>query len=159
LISKTPRACLLIPKAAQQHVVEILKVVDLGTSIVLAAHVHANFHAQTVLQAMAQVLLQHGKPDSIPLDRDTRWVGSASGRDFPSAFLRFLLCLKIAPNVCPPHRPDLNSTLYISHWEAKRSALLKSLALVFCRTHKARQRMLSSLMSEGVKFSGIIETQ
>src|SRR5579872_7076345 len=78
------------PYGKQQHVVEILNVVDMGTSIVVAAHVHANFHAQTALQAMAQVLIEHGKPDSITLDRDTRWVGSPSGRDFPSAFLRFL---------------------------------------------------------------------
>jgi hypothetical protein len=97
------------PYGKQQHVVEILNVVDMGTSIVVAAHVHANFHAQTALEAMAEVLEHHGKPDSITLDRDTRWVGSASGRDFPSAFLRFLLCLGIHPNVCPPHRPDLNA--------------------------------------------------
>ena len=88
--------------------VDILNVVDMGTSILVASHVHANFHAQTALQTMAQVLWQQGKPDGITFDRDARWVGSASGRDFPSAFLRFLLCLQIVPNVCPPHRPDLN---------------------------------------------------
>jgi hypothetical protein len=78
------------PYGKQQHVVEILNVVDMGTSMVVAAHVHANFHAQIALQAMAQVLTEYGTPDSITLDRDPRWVGSASGRDFPSAFLRFL---------------------------------------------------------------------
>ena len=52
------------PYGKQQHVVEILNVVDMGTSIVLAAHVHANFHAQTALEAIAQVLgngLREGK--------------------------------------------------------------------------------------------------
>jgi hypothetical protein len=99
------------PSGKQQHVVEILNVVDMGTSIVLAAHVHANFHAQTALQAIAEVLEHQGKPACITLDRDPRWVGSASGRDFPSAFLRFLLCLGIEPHVCPPHRPDLNDLI------------------------------------------------
>ena len=97
------------PYGKQQHVVEILNVVDMGTSILVASHVHAHFHAQTALQTMAQVLWQQGKPDGITFDRDTRWEGLASGRDFPSAFLRFLLCLQIVPNVCPAHRPDLNA--------------------------------------------------
>jgi len=34
---------------------------------------------------------------------------------------------------------SLNSTLYISRWEAKRSALLKRLSEVFWRTRKAHQ--------------------
>jgi transposase InsO family protein len=112
------------PYGKPQHVVEILNVVDMGTSIVVAAHVHANFHAQTALEAMAEVLLSHGKPDSITLDRHTRWVGSASGRDFPSAFLRFLLCLGIDPHVCPPHRPDLNAFVERYHRTLKQECLL-----------------------------------
>jgi transposase InsO family protein len=36
-------------------------------------------------------------------------VGSASGRDFPSAFVRFRLGLGIQPHICPPHRPDTNA--------------------------------------------------
>jgi transposase InsO family protein len=41
-------------------------------------------------------------------DRDSRRVGSHSLRHFPSAFCRFLLCLGIHPNICPPRRPDKN---------------------------------------------------
>jgi hypothetical protein len=96
------------PYGKRQHVVEILNVVDMGTSIVLASEVHANFHAQTALQAMAAILRQQGRPRSITFDRDPRWVGAASGRDFPSAFQRFLWCLGIGVIVCPAHRPDLN---------------------------------------------------
>ena len=90
------------PYGKQQHVVEILNVVDMGTSIVVAADVHADFHAQTARHSMAEVLIEHGTPEAITFDRDPRWVGSASGRDFPSAFLRFLLCLGVEPQVCPP---------------------------------------------------------
>jgi hypothetical protein len=43
-------------------------------------------------------------------DRDTRWVGSSSLRHFPSAFCRFLFCLGIPPNLCPPRRADKNAS-------------------------------------------------
>ncbi len=108
----------------QQHVVEILNVVDMGTSIVVAAHAHADFHAQTALEAIAQILQAHGMPVAITFDRDTRWVGSASGRDFPSAFVRFLLCLGIQPIVCPPQRPDLNAFVERYHRSLKQECLL-----------------------------------
>jgi transposase InsO family protein len=45
----------------------------------------------------------------LTFDNDPRFVGSPSGRDFPSALVRFLLCLGVQPNVIPPHRPDLNA--------------------------------------------------
>ncbi len=96
------------PVGKQQHVVELLNIIDMGTSLVIAAQAHAHFHAQTALEAIAQILQQHGLPSLIIFDRDTSWVGSASGRDSPSAFVRFLLCLRTQPVICPPHRPDLN---------------------------------------------------
>jgi hypothetical protein len=112
------------PESKQQHVVEILNVVDMGTSIVVAAHAHAHFHAQTARDSMAQILQEHSRPVTITFDRDTRWVGSASGRDFPSAFLRFLLCLAIRPVVCPAHRPDLNAFVERYHRSLKQECLL-----------------------------------
>ncbi len=112
------------PVGKQQHVVEILNVVDMGTSLVVATQVHDDFHAQTALEAMAQILHQHGLPSSITFDRDTRWVGSASGRDFPSAFMRFLLCLGIQPIICPPQRPDLNAFVERYHRSLKQECLL-----------------------------------
>jgi hypothetical protein len=56
----------------QQHTVEILNVVDMGTSAVVAWEVNVDFHAQTSLQAMAQILRRSGKPDSITCERDPR---------------------------------------------------------------------------------------
>jgi hypothetical protein len=88
--------------------VEALNVIDTGTSILLAAQIQEEFHAETALQSIAHLFHTQGKPASITFDRDTRLVGSPSGRDFPSALLRFLLCLGIQPIICPPHRPDLN---------------------------------------------------
>ncbi|HLZ58684.1 MAG TPA: integrase core domain-containing protein [Ktedonosporobacter sp.] len=42
------------------------------------------------------------------MDRDVRWVGSATQRDFPSALLQFLYCVGVQPNILPPHHPELN---------------------------------------------------
>lgn len=96
------------PFGKQQHVVETCHFFDPGSSHVLWAPVRDDFNAETALEETAQFLREQGVPPKFTFDRDPRWVGSASGRDFPSAFVRFLLTLHIVPNVCPPHRPDLN---------------------------------------------------
>src|SRR5579859_139852 len=96
------------PEGKQRHVVEVLNFVDAGTSILLNAQVHQDFHAETAFEAVVLFLRQYGLPPMLTFDRDPRWVGSSSGRDFPSALRRFLLCLGIEPNVCPPQRPDKN---------------------------------------------------
>ena len=57
-------------------------------------------------EAVVHFLRKYGLPSMLTFDRDPRWVGSSSGRDFPSALRRFLLCLGIEPNVCAPQRED-----------------------------------------------------
>ena len=99
------------PAGKQQHVVEVFNFVDAGTSILLDAQVQADFHAQTVLEAVIRFLQQYGLPPRITFDRDPRFVGGATGRDFPSPLVRFLLCLGIEPNVCPPHQPQKNDVI------------------------------------------------
>jgi hypothetical protein len=84
-------------------------VVDVGTSIVVEAVVRDDFTHETVLWALTHIFLAHGLPERLPFDRDPRFVGSWSGRDFPSAGMRFLLCLGLDARVCPPQRPDLNA--------------------------------------------------
>lgn len=96
------------PLGKQQHVVEILNFVDHGTSAVVASEPGAAYTAETALRTVAQVFQEQGCPDRISLDRDPRWVGSWTAKDFPSPLLRFLQCLGIAPHVCPPQRPDRN---------------------------------------------------
>jgi transposase InsO family protein len=97
------------PLGKQQHVVETCNFVDAGTSIWLHAPVREDFTAETALEVVAEFLRQYGLPPMLTFDRDPRWVGSASGRDFPSAFVRFRLGLGIQPHICPPHRPDTNA--------------------------------------------------
>jgi len=55
---------------------------------------------------MIDVLDQVGCPAVIRFDRDPRFVASWTMDRFPSAFMRFLLCVGITPEVCPARRPD-----------------------------------------------------
>ena len=103
-----PAVCPPLPEGKKQHVVEIANFVDAGTSIWLHREVGADFDAEALLEVVAQFLRQHGLPHMLTFDNDPRFVGSPSGRDFPSALVRFLLCLGVEPNVIPPRRPDLN---------------------------------------------------
>jgi hypothetical protein len=96
------------PEGKQQHVVEILNLVDHGSSAVVASEPGDNYTAETALRTVAGVLVEQGCPDRICLDRDPRWVGSWTAKDFPSPLLRFLQCLGIDPKVCPPQRPEKN---------------------------------------------------
>jgi len=96
------------PDGKRLHAVETLNFVDAGTSSPLMAEVSSDFHAETAFDSVVRFLRQFGRPQRFTFDRDPRWVGSASGRDFPSAFVRFLLCLGVEPNICPPHHPQDN---------------------------------------------------
>ena len=93
----------------RQHVIEVCNFIDAGTSIALLAQAREDFHEQTAMEAVITFLRAYGRPRQMTFDRDPRWVGSVSGRDFPSPLLRLLLCLGITPHVCPPHRPDKNA--------------------------------------------------
>ena len=96
------------PQGKRQHVVETLNIIDTGTSVLLDAHVRADFTAETALQALASTLATYGRPRSITLDRDPRWVGSPLGSDFPAALVRFGACLGIEIIVCDPQQPQQN---------------------------------------------------
>jgi transposase InsO family protein len=95
------------PSGKRQHSVEACFFLDVGSRHIPYAEVSANFHAETALAAVIQLLRRTGLIGQLTFDHDPRWVGSPSGRDFPSALIRFLLCLGIEPNLCPPRRPDL----------------------------------------------------
>ncbi len=97
------------PEGKRQHVVEIANFVDAGTSIWLHRAVRSDFDAEALFEVVAQFFSQQGLPGMLTFDNDPRLVGSPSGRDFPSALVRFLLCLGVQPNVIPPRRPDLNA--------------------------------------------------
>lgn len=115
------------PQGKRQHVVEVANFVDAGTSIWLHREVGAEFDAEALLEVVAQFFREHGLPALLTFDNDPRFVGSASGRDFPSALVRFLLCLGVEPNVIPPHRPDLNAYVERFHRTLSQECLLLQL--------------------------------
>jgi hypothetical protein len=96
------------PEGKKQHLVEILNIVDEGTSILVDTVAGEDFNAETALKTMSEVLKRHGLPQQITFDRDPRWVGSYSTRDFPSAFVKYWSCLGVGVDICPPRRPDMN---------------------------------------------------
>ena len=61
------------------------------------------------LETVSTFLQKSGLPRQMTFDRDPRWVGSVSGRDFPSPLRRLLVCLGMTPPSCPPHRPAKNA--------------------------------------------------
>lgn len=92
----------------QQHVVEVLNTVDVGTSVLVAAQARGDFTAETSLEAVANLFHIHGRPQALTFDRDTRLVSSPQGSDFPSALVRFCQCLGVAALLCDPHHPAQN---------------------------------------------------
>ncbi len=130
------------PEGKRQHVVEIANFVDAGTSIWLHREVRGDFDAEALLEAVAQFLREHGLPRMLTFDNDPRFVGSPSGRDFPSALVRFLLCLGVQPNVIPPHRPDLNP--YVERFH--RSLAQECLQIHLPRTREQVQEATESFL-------------
>lgn len=92
----------------RQHFVETLNMVDTGTSILVDNPARCDFNAETAIRAVAAVLQSVGCPRQITFDRDPRFVASAGSGDFPAPFVRFLACLGIKADICPPQRPDRN---------------------------------------------------
>src|SRR4029453_10084857 len=90
------------------HQVETFDVVDAGTSILVANPVRRDFTAATVIATMLAIFQANGLPQRLRCDPDPRFGGSARGRDFPRAFVRFLLCLGVEPIICPPRQPQKN---------------------------------------------------
>ena len=84
--------------------------VDAGTSIALSAQAREDFHEQTALEAVIPFLRQYGRPRQMTFERDPRWVGGVSGRDFPSPLRRLLLCLGITPHIGLTKMPTWRAT-------------------------------------------------
>lgn len=111
------------PDGKKQHVVETLNMVDKGTSILLTARPRDDYNAETVITTMVDAFLVNGLPEMVAFDRDPRFIGSWTAKEFPSPFMRFLMCLGIQVNVCPPQRPDRNAFVERYHLSYDRECL------------------------------------
>lgn len=103
------------PDGKQQHVVETFDIVDVGSSLALTVEPGEDYNAEAVFTPVVEALRHYGLPDVVGFDRDPRFVGSASGRDFPSPFVRFWQCLDVEVYICPPRRPDKNGVVERFH--------------------------------------------
>ena len=115
------------PDGKQQHAVEVLNVVDEGTSFWLDYQIRGDFTAETTLYTLVLTFQKLGIPEQLRFDRDVRLAGPPGMRDFPSAFQRFLLCLGIQPQICPPHRPDKNPYVERLHGTLEQECIQVSL--------------------------------
>ncbi len=92
----------------KQHVVEILNVVDEGTSRLIDSQARSDFRMTTTLAALFNTLLLKGMPQAIRMDRDPRYIGSWTAQEFPSPLMKFLMCLAIDIIIVPPRKPCKN---------------------------------------------------
>jgi hypothetical protein len=113
------------PDGKQQHVVETLDIVDVGTSLALTVEPGEDYTAETVFGPIVETLRTSGLPDLVGFDRDPRFVGSASGRDFPSPCMRFWQCLGVEVSVGPPKRPDKKALVERFHCSLGEACLDK----------------------------------
>ena len=85
------------PEGKKQHVIEVLNVIDKGTSMLLDALPRGDYSMEKAITAIANTLLLTGIPEQITFDRDVRFVGTYTAKDFPSSFMRFLMSATTLP--------------------------------------------------------------
>lgn len=111
------------PEGKKQHTAEVFNVIDAGSSVLIGSLPRGDYNAETSIRAITDLFMRYGRPKALRIDRDPRLVGSWSGGDFPSPFVRFLLCQRVTAIICPPHRPDLNAVVERFHRSLKEEYL------------------------------------
>jgi hypothetical protein len=81
------------PDGKQQHVVEVLDAIDVGTSILIAAEARADFTMATAIETAAAIVTEQGLPDRVTIDRDPRFVGDSHQLDLSLGILTLLVVL------------------------------------------------------------------
>lgn len=84
----------------------LFNVVDRGSSVWVDTEARSDFDAEQALVSMLDIFIRQGIPNTLVFDNDPRFVGSWTSEGYPSAFMRFLLCLGVDAKACPPRRPQ-----------------------------------------------------
>lgn len=90
----------------KQHAVEVLVLMDEGTSSCVDLQASDTYDAESTIHATADAFLKYGLPQRVVCDRDPRLVGSWTANGMPSAWMKMLLCLGVYPDVLRAHRPQ-----------------------------------------------------
>jgi transposase InsO family protein len=85
---------------------EFLTVIDRGTSILVNTQTRPHYNAESALLAVAMLFIAVGLPEKLRFDNDTRYVGNWLTDGYPSALMRFLLCLGVEPDLVEPGKPQ-----------------------------------------------------
>lgn len=87
------------------HQVEVFNIIDTGSSVAIDSQASDRYDAEWSLLTLIDILRRSGRPKIIRLDRDPRFIGGWQMDGFPSAMMRFLLCVDVIPEICPPRQP------------------------------------------------------
>ena len=108
LTSKMKASSPLIPWASESRVVEIANAYRCRhLDLVAPRGAQRCAMRKRSREVIAQFFCHYGLPSMLTFDNDPRFVGSPSGRDFPSAKVAIsLVCGGHTRALIPPHRPD-----------------------------------------------------
>lgn len=109
----------------KQNVVEVLNIVDAGTSMWLKHDVRSDFNMETVIASFAQFFKEKGLLPRLRIDRDPRFIGSWTAKEFPSAFMRFCYVLGVELEICSPKRWDEKPFVERIHRTLREEALAR----------------------------------
>ena len=144
------------PTEKRQHLVEVCNFVDAGSSRLLAAQVHEDFHAETAFDAVVQFLREYGLPDLLTLDRDVRWVGSEGKRD-PTRFSFSAAPVPVVrwrPAQCSSSAPSRTELLRGTLSQNLRQGVHRDLSSRNARRGENRDGTLSGPLQSGKTASG-----
>ena len=128
------------PDGKQQHAVEIFDILDYGSDLSLLCDPATNYTAETIFTPIIATLQRYGLPNGVTFDNDPRYVGSPTGRDFPSAFVRFWYCLGVMPDISPPHYPQHNGAVERFHRTLDSECLCVDVPTTLEATREATER-------------------
>src|SRR5260221_5053140 len=123
--------------------------VDAGTSIALFAQAREDFHEQTAMETVISFLQTYGRPHQITFDRDPRWVGSVSGRDFRRRWVGYCCAWGLRPlsvrRIAPTRMPTWSGTT-----EPMDRSAYSFIDLARCRRCARSQRRFSSTTTKNI---------
>jgi len=113
------------PDKRKQHGVEVFNIVDRGSSVWVDTEASGEFDAEQALVTLIDMFSKHGLPNVLVFDNDPRFVGSWTSEGYPSALMRFLLCVGVEASPCRPRKPQEKPFVERLHRSLKSECIRK----------------------------------